>query len=228
MRGVLDIDDQQTTPVQPLRQPRRGDRGHRGGVLNHEPDPGRRQHRVDRHIRRPGLEHRQHRHDRLSASGQTTTPPTAPGPHPCPTSRCANRFDASSSSRYVIEQPSKVTATASGARATCAANTTGIDTAGIRLGQHRPITRPIQPGMLTLIEHIHRRQPPAPDQPPCATNTRSNRPAKSDDSRFENGCPAPVVLKSCSSPLQGRTAQSVLPGQKWYRSLSPEHQRDPG
>ena len=45
-------------------------------------------------------------------------------------------------------------------RATCAANTTGIDTGVCGLGQHRPITPPIQPGMLTGIQQIHRRQPP--------------------------------------------------------------------
>ena len=42
-----------------------GDRGDRRGIGEHEPDPGRRQRRVDRQVRRPGLEHRQHRHDRL-------------------------------------------------------------------------------------------------------------------------------------------------------------------
>src|SRR5689334_5479963 len=52
----------------------------------------------------------------------------SPGPTPKPTNKCANRFDASSSSRYVTDRPAKLTATASGARATCAANNTGIDT----------------------------------------------------------------------------------------------------
>ena len=53
-----------------------------------------------------------------------------PGPTPWPTSRCANRLAASSSSRYVSERPSKVTAAASGERCTCLANSTGTDTAG--------------------------------------------------------------------------------------------------
>ncbi len=147
-------------PSSRVGQPGGGDRGDRRGIGEHEPDPGRRQRRVDRQISRPGLEHRQHRHDRLSRPGKQQRH-TRPGPTPWPANRCANRFAASSSSRYVIERPSKLSATASGVRATCAANNTGIDTGGwCGLGQHRPVTPPIQPGVLTLIEHIHRRQPP--------------------------------------------------------------------
>ena len=63
--GVVDVDDQQVAPVQPVGQPGRGDRGDRRGVVEHEPDPRLRQCRVDRQVRRPGLQHRQHRHDRL-------------------------------------------------------------------------------------------------------------------------------------------------------------------
>ena len=59
-----------------------------------------------------------------------------------------------------MERPPQVSATASGARATCAANNTGTDTPAHRLGQHRPVTDLIQPGVLTGIQHIHRRQPP--------------------------------------------------------------------
>src|SRR4030088_2224247 len=51
-----------------------------------------------------------------------------PGPAPWPASRCANRLAASSSSRYVIERPSKVNANPSGTRATWAANNAGTDT----------------------------------------------------------------------------------------------------
>ena len=47
-------------------------------------------------------------------------------------------------------------ATASGVRATCAANNTGIDTGVLAgCGQHRPITPLIQAGMLKLVEQIH-------------------------------------------------------------------------
>ena len=46
-------------------------------------------------------------------------------------------------------------------RATCAANNAGIDTGVARRpGQHRPVTPLIQPGVLGVIEQIHRRQPP--------------------------------------------------------------------
>ncbi|COW20317.1 Uncharacterised protein [Mycobacterium tuberculosis] len=52
----------------------------------------------------------------------------SPGPAPQPASRCANRLDASSSSRYVIAASPQHTASASGIRATWAANICGIDT----------------------------------------------------------------------------------------------------
>ena len=63
--GLIDIDDRQIAPVQPRPQARRGDDGDRRGVIEHEFDPRRRQRRVDRQVRRPGLQHRQHRHDGL-------------------------------------------------------------------------------------------------------------------------------------------------------------------
>ena len=63
-----------------------------------------------------------------SADRDNSSATRCPGPAPCAANRCANRFAASSSSRYVKERPSKLSATASGARATCAANTAGIDT----------------------------------------------------------------------------------------------------
>ncbi|VBA45523.1 hypothetical protein LAUMK13_05493 [Mycobacterium innocens] len=63
--GILDIDDPQVEPVEPRPQARRGDRGDRGGIGEHEPDPGRRQNRVDGQVGRPGFQHRQHRHDPL-------------------------------------------------------------------------------------------------------------------------------------------------------------------
>ena len=50
-----------------------------------------------------------------------------PGPAPRVANTCAARLAASSSSRYVIDEPSKVTAIASGVRAACAANIDAID-----------------------------------------------------------------------------------------------------
>ena len=49
-------------------------------------------------------------------------------------SRCANRLAASSNSRYVNDIPSKLTATTSGARLTCAVNSSGIDTGTVSSG----------------------------------------------------------------------------------------------
>ena len=37
--GIVDIDDHQVVPVQPWAQLRGGDRGHRRGIADHEPDP---------------------------------------------------------------------------------------------------------------------------------------------------------------------------------------------
>jgi hypothetical protein len=51
-----------------------------------------------------------------------------PLPTPRLANRCANRFEASSSSRYVRDRPSHVMATACGASATLAANIAGTET----------------------------------------------------------------------------------------------------
>src|ERR1700744_59788 len=58
------------------------------------------------------------------ANNSATTPP---GPAPQPTNARATRFAASSNSRYVHHEPSHTNATASGVRATCAANNPGTD-----------------------------------------------------------------------------------------------------
>ena len=113
-----------------------------------------------------------------SADRENSSATHAPGPAPYPVSKCANRFDASSSSRYVMQRPPQVSATASGARATCAANNTGIDT-GALTGSVSTARLPISSsrGVLILIEHIHRRQPPRASriEPVSAITTRSNR-----------------------------------------------------
>ena len=149
----------QVASVQPVGQPGGGDRGDRRGIGDHELDPGRRMRGVDRQIRRSGLEHRQDRHDRLGGALQTAAPHSVPVPAPFSASMCANRFAASSSSRYVIDRSPNVTATASGVRATWASNSTGIDTGVAGRAQHRPVADLIQPGMFTRDQHIHRREP---------------------------------------------------------------------
>ena len=97
-RGIVDINDRRSHPSSRDRRPGVVIDRDRRGVSDHELDPGRRQRRVDRQIRRPGLEHRQHRHDRLRGTLQQQRH-TRPGPHRWAANRCANRFDASSSSR---------------------------------------------------------------------------------------------------------------------------------
>ena len=109
----------------------------------------RRQRRVDRQIRRPGLQHRQNRHDRLGRSLQQQCHTLHPGPHRgrpagAPTGSRPHRARGRSTS-----WPSNISATASGARATCSANNTGIDTGVRGLGQHRPVADLIQAGMLS-------------------------------------------------------------------------------
>ena len=99
-----------------------------------------------------------------------------------------------------MERPSKVTATASGARATCAANNTGIDTGAVagwvntaRLPH--PSSRACSPASSRSTDDNRRAGSAV-----IATNTRSNRPAKSETSKFENGPPAPAVLRKSWSP----------------------------
>ena len=96
-----------------------------------------------------------------SADRENSSATHRPGPAPRPNSKCANRFDASSSSRYVSDRPSQLTATACGVRATCSANNSRNRHRRHRLGQHRPITELIQLSVLTVIEQIDRQQPPA-------------------------------------------------------------------
>ena len=60
----------------------------------------------------------------LGQQSRTATPHTHRG-QPMATNACARPSDARRGSRYVIDRPSNVTATASGARATCAANSSG-------------------------------------------------------------------------------------------------------
>ena len=157
--------------------------------------------RVDRQIRRPGLQHRQNRHDRLGGPGKQQRHTLHPGPHHgrptgAPTGSRPHRARGRSSNGSP-----HASATASGARATCAANNTGIDTAAVAgSGQHRPVTPPHPAGRA----HRHPAHPPTTTDRAgsavIATNTRPNRPAKSETSKFENGCPAPAVLRKSWSP----------------------------
>ena len=60
--GIVDIDDHTVEPVKPRPQTLGGDHDDRRGIVEHEPDPGLRQRRINREVRRTGFEHSQHRH----------------------------------------------------------------------------------------------------------------------------------------------------------------------
>ena len=143
-------------PSSRVGQPGGGDRGDRRGIGDHEPDPRRRQRRVDRQIGRPGLQHRQNRHDRLGGPGKQQR-------HTLPRARPVAGQQVRQPVRRLLELavgpssgPRQLSATASGARATCAANNTGIDTGAVAgSGQHRPVAAPHPAGRA----HRHRAHP---------------------------------------------------------------------
>ncbi len=135
--------------------------------------------RVDRHIRRPGLEHRQHRHDRLSRPRQQQRH-TLPRAHPL-------------TNQQVRQPVRRLIQLAIGPRPPPAAHRHRLRSARHLRGehhrnrhrsrrrprQHRPVTDLIQPGVLSLVEHIDRRQPPTPDRrssPPTPAATARSAP----------------------------------------------------
>ena len=158
---IPDIDDQQIAPIQPRAQLGGRDRGDRRGITQHELRPRRRHRRIDRHVRRPGLHHRQHRHDRLNRPRQQQR-------HPLPRSHPAAGQQVRQPVRGLIELPVRHRDALTSHRHPigCASHLCGEHRrnrhrrAHRLLHQRRPITPPLQPGMLSLIKHIHRRQPP--------------------------------------------------------------------
>ena len=199
MRGSSDIDDRQVTPVQPVGQPGGGDRGDRRGIGEHEPDPRRRQHRVDRQISRPGLEHRQNRHDRLGRTRKQQR---------------HTRTRAHTMGGQQVRQPvSGLLQLAIRPRTLPAADRHRLGGARHLCGeQHRnrhrrvagwvntarlphPSSRACSPASSRSIDDNRRAGSAV-----IATNTRSNRPAKSETSKFENGPPAPAVPRKSWSP----------------------------
>ena len=175
MRGSSTSMTSSVAPVQPVGQPGGGDRGDRRGVGEHELDPRVGQRRVDRQIRRPGLEHRQDRHDRLGRPGKQQRHTLHPGPHPgrpagAPTGWRPHRARGRSTSG-----PRNVTATASGVRATCAANNTGIDT-GAAAGWVNTARLPTRPAGRAHRHRADRSTTTAVSgSAVIATNTRCNR-----------------------------------------------------
>ena len=162
-------------PSQPVGQPGGGDRGDRRGISEHEPDPGRRQRRVDRQIRRPGLEHRQNRHDRLGRPGQQQR-------HTLPRARTLAGQQVRQPVSGLIELAvgHRAALEAQRHRLGCARHLRGEQhrnrhRRGRGLGQHRPVTRPHPAGRA----HRHPAHPStttaAVGSAVIAANTRCNR-----------------------------------------------------
>ena len=143
--GVLDItdvDDRQVTPVQAVGQFGSSDRGDRRGIDQHELDPGRRYRGVDRQIGRPGLQYRQHRDDRFRGALQKQGYAVS---RACALAGQEVRQSVGGVVEFAVRQGPcrrQVTATASGERATCAANNTGTDT-GVDAGRVNAARLPI-------------------------------------------------------------------------------------
>ena len=111
--------------------------------LDHELDPRRRVRRIDRHIRRPGLEHRQDRHDRLRRPRQQQ--------------RHRHDRDRTTLDQHMRQPVRRLVELAVGhrptrtahrhrirGRATCAANSPGIDTPRHRPRQHRTVAQLVE------------------------------------------------------------------------------------
>ncbi|ORW53150.1 hypothetical protein AWC20_20200 [Mycobacterium parmense] len=135
-----------------------------------------------------------------SADRGSTSATRCPGPTPRPASRFARRFAAPSSSAYVSDRSSHVTATDSGVRAAWAANAAGIDVSRVagwmpcvRLPQ--PSRRSRSPSSSTAIDDNRRC-----GSATIAASTRSSRLARSATSKFANGPQAPEVLSESWSP----------------------------
>ena len=177
-----------------------GDRGDRRGIGEHELDPGRRQRRVDRQIGRPGLEHRQHRHDRLGRPRKQQRHTLHPGPPPgrptgAPTGWPPHRARDRSTSGPRRSAPPPP------GRGPPARRTTPESTPACSPAGSTPPDYPTHPAGRAHRHRADRSTTAAgAGSAVIATNTRSNRPAKSETSKFENGCPAPAVLRKSSSP----------------------------
>ena len=189
-------------PVEPRRPARGGDRGDRRGIGKHEPDPGRRQRRVDRQIRRPGFEHRQNRHDGLGGAlqQQRHTPPRA---HPMAGQQVRQPV------RGLVELPVGHRAALVGQRhrlracARPARRTTPESTPPAVAGWVNTARLPdlIQPGVLSRIEQIHRRQPPA-------AGRRSSPPTPAPTARSAPRC-WPRRTRRCEIPPPRRSRRAA-------------------
>ena len=127
--GVVDIDDQprHTRPAASA-SPAVVIAAIGAASVEHEPDPGVGQPRVDRQIGRPGLEHRQHRHDRLGGPRQQQRH-TLPRAHPLRGQQMRQPIRRPPPARgRSVSGPRRSPPPPAGVRATCAANNSGTDT----------------------------------------------------------------------------------------------------
>ena len=211
--GSLTSMTSRSHPSSRVGQPRGGDRGDRRGIGEHEPDPRRRQRRVDRQIRRPGLEHRQNRHDRLSRPGKQQR-------HTLPRAHTLAGQQVRQPVRGLIKlaigprsgprrSPPPPPGCAPPARRTTPESTPAVAGWVNTARLPHPSSRACSPASSRSTDDNRR-----VGSAVIATNTRSNRPAKSRTSKFENGCPAPAVLrKSSITDSNRRTAQTDPRGQ---------------
>ena len=212
--GVVDIDDRQIVPVEPVGQLGGGECGDRGGISEQEPDPRRRQPRIDRHIRRPGLKHRQDRDDRLRRARHqqphtlTRARPLAGQQVRQPVSGLAPARDRSSS------RPHKSAPPPPGMRHLGGKQCRNRHPRPGGPGQHRPVADHIQAGMLTA-RRAHQSRPPAgPDQSVMASSTRSSRPISALDA---GRCRTPRCRIRCEDPVHRPAGPPPSAGSGWIR-----------
>ena len=155
--------------------------------------------RVDRQISRPGLEHRQNRHDRLDGTGEQQRH-TLAGARTTSNQQVRQPVRASSSSRYVTERPP------TGQRHRLGR---ALHVCGEQHRNRHPASpaRSTPPGCRSHPAGRAHRHPADPPTTTAAPDRRSSPPtpaptvsAKSETSKFENGCPAPAVLRKSWSP----------------------------
>ena len=159
--------------------------------------------RVDRQIGRPGLEHRQHRHDRLGRPRQQQR-------HTLPRARPLTGQQVRQPVGGLIEL-------AVGHRAALAGHRHRLRGAGhlrgeqhrnrhrarCRLGQHRPVAPPIQPGVLSL----HRADPSTTT---AGSGRRSSPPPPAPTARSASRC-WPRRTRRCEIPPPRRSRRAHRP-----------------
>ena len=199
-RGIVEVDDGELARVEPLGQFAGRQRRHGCGIGNHELQPRRGHARIDRQIRRPGLQAPPRSPRSPQPTAATTTPRTRPGRHPVADQQVRQAI------RGLVEL--------------------AIGQRPIPTAQRARIRDPLHL-LSPQLRDRHRRSRlatstarlPISSSPACsppssrsiedsrrdgsatiAASTCSSRRARSATSKFDNGPPAPAVLKNRSSP----------------------------